>query len=199
MQNRFQEMEDTEHTEEKMPFACLREGRMTFQERLSRLRGEETDKVKLKGLTLHQPWATLMAKGYKSMETRSWTYPNDRFPMLIAIHAGAQNSVEAERTARDMGLLETGEETPRRAVLALAWAYRPIPTEEPRVRKFLAEPWRAAERAFGDYTPGRFAWPMEVYPLPEPVPAVGRQKLWTPSEETTQQIRRLLCAGETGL
>lgn len=36
------------------------------------------------------------------------------------------------------------------------------------------------ELSFGDYTPGRFAWVLEdVRQLPEPIPAVGRQSLWT--------------------
>lgn len=35
------------------------------------------------------------------------------------------------------------------------------------------------EKAFGDYTPGRYAWLLaDVKPLPEPIPAKGALSLW---------------------
>src|SRR5262249_6561064 len=35
------------------------------------------------------------------------------------------------------------------------------------------------ERAFGDYTPGRYAWLLtDIRALPEPIPARGAQGLW---------------------
>jgi hypothetical protein len=40
----------------------------------------------MKGLTLTQPWATLVAIGAKRIETRSWP---TRYRGLLAIHAGA--------------------------------------------------------------------------------------------------------------
>ncbi len=41
-------------------------------------------------------------------------------------------------------------------------------------------PLTEQERAFGDYTPGRYAWFLgDVEPLDLPVPARGRQGLWT--------------------
>jgi hypothetical protein len=36
-----------------------------------------------------------------------------------------------------------------------------------------------SERAFGDYTPGRYAWLLaDVRPVDPPIPATGRQGLW---------------------
>lgn len=43
-----------------------------------------------KVLTLHQPWATLIALGVKSIETRSWRAPKSLVDERIAIHAGAK-------------------------------------------------------------------------------------------------------------
>jgi hypothetical protein len=35
------------------------------------------------------------------------------------------------------------------------------------------------ERAFGDYSPGRYAWLLEnIHALPEPIPAKGSLGLW---------------------
>jgi activating signal cointegrator 1 len=45
------------------------------------------------------------------------------------------------------------------------------------------------QRPFGDFTPGRWAWLLDdIRPLPEPVPARGRQGLWTPSYEEFAHI-----------
>ena len=39
-------------------------------------------------VTLHLPWATLIALGVKSVETRSWPAPARLLGQVIAIHAG---------------------------------------------------------------------------------------------------------------
>ena len=39
-------------------------------------------------ITLHQPWATLIALGIKTVETRSWPAPERLLGQVIAIHAG---------------------------------------------------------------------------------------------------------------
>lgn len=58
----------------------------------------------MKALTLHQPWASLLAAGHKTIETRSWSTPY-RGP--IAIHASAKvrrisrRDPEAEPTRAD--------------------------------------------------------------------------------------------------
>ena len=42
----------------------------------------------MKALTLHQPWASLIAEGPKTVETRSWSAPAWVIGQRIAIHAG---------------------------------------------------------------------------------------------------------------
>ena len=39
----------------------------------------------MKALTLHQPWANLVALGHKQIETRSWA---TKYRGALAIHAG---------------------------------------------------------------------------------------------------------------
>lgn len=43
---------------------------------------------RLNAITLHQPWATLIAIGAKTIETRSWPAPRHLLGTRIAIHAG---------------------------------------------------------------------------------------------------------------
>ena len=56
----------------------------------------------MKALTLHQPWASLIACGAKRIETRSWPPPKSLIGKRIAIHAGigdgADNEFQSRRT-----------------------------------------------------------------------------------------------------
>jgi len=42
----------------------------------------------MKALTIRQPWATLIALGVKTIETRSWRAPKALIGQRVAIHAG---------------------------------------------------------------------------------------------------------------
>ena len=49
------------------------------------------------------------------------------------------------------------------------------------------------ERAFGDYSPGRFGWRLaSVVRLPVPVPARGMQGLWPITPETLNILEQAL-------
>ncbi|MCY4560236.1 MAG: ASCH domain-containing protein [Chloroflexi bacterium] len=39
-------------------------------------------------ITLHQPWASLIALGLKTVETRSWPAPARLVGQTVAVHAG---------------------------------------------------------------------------------------------------------------
>lgn len=55
------------------------------------------------------------------------------------------------------------------------------------------------EHAFGDYTPGRFAWLLgNIRALPEPVPCKGALGLWQPDTLTEMAVTRQLIAGVRG-
>jgi hypothetical protein len=58
--------------------------------------------------------------------------------------------------------------------------------------------WRLTEqeRAFGDYSPGRYAWLLaDVRPLPEPIPCKGALSLWELDTLTQLAIKRQQIAG----
>jgi hypothetical protein len=47
------------------------------------------------------------------------------------------------------------------------------------------------ERAFGDYTPGRYAWKLtELHKLREPIPVSGNRMLWKPGRITLDWINK---------
>ncbi len=164
----------------------------------------------MKALTLTQPWATLVALGAKTIETRSWstTY---RGP--LAIHAGAGlgpvgGRVElfklCEREPFLSALLPQYGHThghpvidthrlPFGAIVAVAELVdcRPQAADvDPEFNVHYSVGYTGArgqymavsdqERAFGDYSPGRYAWLLgAVRPLSEPLPYRGAQGLRT--------------------
>ena len=134
----------------------------------------------MKALTLHQPWASLIAAGYKFYETRSWAAPPADWGTTIAIHAGAQGDQHFRNDPDVKNCLGT-QLLPAKAIVAVVRLQDCARTEtlEPSL----------LERRFGNYAPGRYAWRLtNVQPLTEPVPARGNRKLWTIPPEVIEDI-----------
>ena len=142
--------------------------------------------VPMKALTLHQPWASLVADGRKTIETRSWETPRNIIGERIAIHAGKRAHVPScEKwfpvetvplgaiicTARidDFAHVEPGEAP----LQTLAWWYGRRESD------------RVPIDEFGDFTHGRHLWKLaEVKELTPMVHVRGRQRLcdWLPGQ-----------------
>lgn len=143
----------------------------------------------MKALSLTQPWATLVAIGTKRIETRSW---QTSFRGRIYIHAAkkfprwAQDLAQETQPFADV-LNRPNEELPRGALVAIANLVSIYRTET----DIMMDP---QERAFGDYTPGRFAWVLEdVEPLQHPIPYRGALGLFnvdlpTPDGEVDEAL-----------
>lgn len=133
----------------------------------------------MKALTLYQPWASLVAIGAKTIETRSWK-TDYRGPLLI--HA-------AKRWDKDL----QSEHLKAHDILSvMGWPY---PEAE---RLYDAGPLGAfvaaciladcremheapddLNRRFGFFGPGRYGWILEdIRALAVPVPFNGAQGLW---------------------
>jgi hypothetical protein len=88
---------------------------------------------------------------------------------------------------------------PRGAIVAVCTLLDCVPTQHPGIANEPGKPWFTGARkgigqhyyevppprdsneyAFGDYSPGRYAWLLaDVRALPTPIPARGYQGLWT--------------------
>jgi hypothetical protein len=144
----------------------------------------------VKAITLTQPWATLMAIGEKSLETRSWRIPSRYVGQRVAIHAAKSMPSDAMDLCFDepfrQVLVAAGYPTlrslPRGAIVATAVLAAQLRTEDVTFGQTTAL-WRFAcgrhEQAFGNYAPGRFAWvTWSLMPLETPLPCPGRQRFW---------------------
>lgn len=154
----------------------------------------------MRALTLTQPWASLIAIGAKTIETRGW---NTSYRGLIAIHAAksfpdwAREACWEEpfRTVLTRAelvdfrgfsdLTDTSEERfaglPRSAIVAVARIVNVVPT--PQLRPGLHD------EAFGDFAEGRFGFVLEdVRGLATPIPCRGALSLWPVPEDVLAQF-----------
>jgi hypothetical protein len=159
----------------------------------------------VKALPLWQPWASLVAVEAKRLETRSWPVPRGLIGKRIAIHAtktpahlplvGIEPFARRLLEALEAGtLVEVDEHLPLGFIVATAVIDRCDPiTLEFRNALYRRDP---DEGAFGDYTPGRFAWTLrDVECLDPPVPFRGSQGMFDvpnellgrPAEPTHEQ------------
>lgn len=146
----------------------------------------------MKAITLTQPWATLVAIGAKKIETRGW---RTRYRGPLAIHAAKGFPKEAQQLAYYVEPFRTvlaqahciptqaygmtPENLPTGCVVATCELVECVLIEDHSTDWGLRWPITEQERAFGDYTPGRYAWLLaDVQPLATPVPARGALGLW---------------------
>ena len=126
----------------------------------------------MKAITLHQPWASLIAAGAKTTETRSWPAPKADWGSVIAIHAGKTEDLDFRHRDPDVVQVLGSEPTPKGAIVAIARIKDCLPTEH-------SWPGRLYKH-FGDFSFGRYAWRLvDVQPLRDPLPCTGHQRLWT--------------------
>lgn len=111
----------------------------------------------LKCLSLMQPWATLLVHGLKHYETRSWS-TSHRGPLLI--HASRRFPEAARDLCTQSPFFEalhragiaSPRELPHGAIIGMVTIADVLPIPLP------AGSLTELERAFGDYSPNRYAW-----------------------------------------
>lgn len=123
-------------------------------------------------ISLWQPWASAIALGIKSYETRSWT---TSYRGLLAIHAAQTDSPQGRQfyqTEMTLGRLPKGG-LPVGSIICVVDLVDIITTME---AELLLSP---IEKLYGDYRIGRYAWKLtNVRVLAKPIPYRGRQRLY---------------------
>lgn len=144
-------------------------------------------------LTLWQPFATLVAIGAKTIETRSWAFPGP-VPCELAIVAGGALMAEQEALCL---------QEPIRSLL-LAAGY-PHPTALPLgevvclVRLVRCQPVHSLkvsrqEKALGNFIPSHWGWVLDnLRPAPQLLPARGPEPLY--QEEDMANLNKVMLIG----
>lgn len=130
----------------------------------------------MKAISLWEPWATLMALGLKTIETRHWPtkYKGD---LLICAAKGGLTKAQMkeimgkkgffETFGLDLSILNFGKAV---CVVSLVACEK---IDEDLIK--VVERLPADEKHFGDYTPGRYAWITRDFSRIEPFEVKGRQ------------------------
>lgn len=148
--------------------------------------------IKVKTISLWQPWASLIAAGAKRYETRDWK-PNPAILKpgdTLAIHAAKRwTREERELIAREpfrsrlalaaLRRLWNDQTPPLGCIVAVGTLARVVEIDRAPegFRRMLASDHD--ERAFGNFGPGRYAWQItDVRALARPIPCSGAQGVW---------------------
>lgn len=130
----------------------------------------------MRGLSVRQPHASLMAAGAKVIETRTW---RTTYRGLVAIHASSLYP----HWCRELECLPA-------FAAALSGVARPLPTGSviavaelldcARVETMRERLLGSRELVFGDFSAGRYGWQFAyVRALRSPVPIKGKLGLWS--------------------
>jgi len=161
----------------------------------------------LRILTLWQPWASLVALGYKQYETRSW---NGWYGGDILIHAAKRKINPLEFDAACQLLSEVDRSTILQHANATLGCVVAIAQVNDCVRMVAADQvsdWEIRinevselERSVGIWEEDRYAWPFEnVRELPSPIPFKGAQGLRkSPPQLSTLVKQQLVQVGLVG-
>lgn len=171
------------------------------------------------GLSLSQPYATLMALGEKRFETRGWSPPRDLIGQLVAIHSSKKYPEENMRMVREdapfymlmgkHGLVDA--ELPLGQVVAVGRLMEcytvhnlntgtgSVMRSQSRTNIVKPIPY-GTERELGDYSDNRRVWEFSgVVPLKEPLHARGNIGCWALSSALQEEIARQLRSCGWGL
>lgn len=127
-------------------------------------------------ITVYQPWASLIAYGFKEFETRHWQPPQKHVGQLIALHAGRLWTDREQRWLKvyQQRFPEIGDlPVERGCILAMCRLVEVVPSE------LLFNTVNPRERSMGNYEAGRYGWRLQVVKRAEPpIAAKGAQGIW---------------------
>ena len=142
----------------------------------------------MKAISLWQPYASLIAAGVKTIETRGWAPPRGLVGERIAIHAAKAIETSDVRGRERHRLIaaalddpEWDGNVPRGAVVCTAVLdHTALVTGLERDGQVVAGNGHLVPvDEWGDFSPGRWLWFLRgVEPMDPPAPARGRQGFW---------------------
>lgn len=156
----------------------------------------------MKAISLHQPWASFVADGSKTIETRSWPAHASVIGQRIAIHAAKTRKGQYAFPGVAFDSLAFG------CIIATAVIDRCVNIrhiwngdyEEPFPRRGYSVSEHPMGERFeiddlGDFKRGRYLWILrDVERLKRPISIAGRQGFWNLPPEIIVRIRKRVIA-----
>jgi hypothetical protein len=150
--------------------------------------------VRMRAITLWQPWASLMACGAKPHETRGWHAPSESIGHWYAIHAASTFRVKLGDGLMPPAILAAlaqhypdqvaiGADLPVGGVIAVGRLVACVETSDPSVAA-------APDRPLGDFSAGRWVWRFEDMRPISIVPISGRQRIWYLPDDTQREVEQ---------
>jgi hypothetical protein len=131
----------------------------------------------MKAISLLQPWASLVVMGMKTIETRSWPTKH-RGNILIHASKGKAGSIFASHPAFKKYIADFNA-LPFGAIIGSVNLTAVVAITQMGLPDDVMAKMTMEEKAFGDYTSGRFAWLLEEPVMfKEPIPARGMLHVW---------------------
>jgi hypothetical protein len=131
----------------------------------------------MKTLSLLQPWATLVIIGAKQIETRSWN-TGHRGELLIHASMGKAAALICKQPPFSKHI-PNFDVLPFGAIIGKVILTDIIKIEELNFSNSRINQLTLEERAFGDYTEGRYAWMLsEATEFKKIIPVRGTLRLW---------------------
>jgi hypothetical protein len=153
-------------------------------------------------LTLTQPWASLVAIGAKSIETRSW---GTKFRGPIAIHAAKGFPGEARAACHELPFepvlqaagYQRASDLPRGVIVAVAVLTNCWQFDKGSARRLrnsaLEGRFPSHEIDFGDYSAGRWGFCLEsIRAVETPIAARGMLGLWALPDEVRTALHGMV-------
>ncbi|MBA2248668.1 MAG: ASCH domain-containing protein [Chitinophagaceae bacterium] len=131
----------------------------------------------MRAISLLQPWASLVVMGVKTVETRNWgtQYRGD---ILIHASQGKAGSIFANDPPFKKYIPDF-KKLPFGAIVGKAIVEDVVPISNMHLSDELLNRLTMEEKAFGDYSEGRYAWILKDFQqFDVPVPARGMLSLW---------------------
>lgn len=142
--------------------------------------------MKIKVISLKQPWAYLSASGAKKNETRPW---KTEYRGELYIHASAKISFWDMELCRDSPHFKKFIPNPASGILVQGAIIGKVNLTDIVTTESIRDSISEQERAFGDYNDGRYAWKTEgAMLLPEPIFCKGKLSIWEYELEDATEI-----------
>lgn len=147
--------------------------------------------MSLSALTLHRPWAWLIANGHKPVENRGWKPPGFMLGRHLAIHAGKTWDQEASETVEEhLGVFVPPErEHVAGAIVAVVRVCAIIMRTGPALRSFEVVEGNLPERFDPRWFGADFGWVLDDVTAIEPVAVRGAQGLWPVRDPVLATVR----------